>query len=157
MRRRKPYVRSPEIEEILTVRIGVLDESPPQPKKQSLRVLLLEDREDFRSILHEYLYSRSHRVTAVGSGIEGLREIMKAPFDLIICDMMMPKMGGEMFYWAVTRIRLAAGQRFIFYTGHRDNPAVENFFRRIRATVVLKPFSLTALEDAMRDVLRKLA
>jgi CheY-like chemotaxis protein len=121
------------------------------------RVLLLEDRDDFREVLHDYLVSRSFQVTSVPSGVEGLREIMKDPFDLIICDMMMPGVGGEMFYWAVTRARPAAGQRFIFFTGHKNNPKMNFFFQRVKATVLLKPFKLEALDSAIRDVARKLA
>ena len=71
------------------------------------RVLLLEDRDDFREVLHDYLVSRSFQVTSVPSGVEGLREIIKDPFDLIVCDMMMPRVGGEMFYGALTRVRPA--------------------------------------------------
>jgi len=59
------------------------------------RVLLLEDRADFRQVLHDYLLSRSFQVTSVPSGVEGLRKSLKDPFDLIICDMMMPKVGGR--------------------------------------------------------------
>ena len=95
-------------------------------------------------------------MTSVPSGVEGLREIMTAPFDLIICDMMMPKVGGEMFYWAVTRVRPATAQRFIFFTGHQNNPAIEFFFQRVKATVLIKPFTLKALDSTIRDVLRRL-
>jgi len=119
-------------------------------------VLLLEDRDDFREVLRDHLVSRFFEVTSVPSGVEGLREIMKGPFDLIICDMMMPKLGGEMFYWAVTRLRPAAGQRFIFFTGHKNNPRLEFFFKRVKATVLYKPFSLNALDWTIRDVLDKL-
>ena len=66
--------------------------------REGQRVLLLEDRDDFRQVLHEYLASRAFEVTSVPSGVEGLREIMKDPFDIILCDMMMPKVGGENFY-----------------------------------------------------------
>jgi CheY-like chemotaxis protein len=118
--------------------------------------LILEDRDDFRKILHEYLVSRSYQVTSVRSGVEGLREIMKDTFDLIICDMMMPEVGGEMFYWAVTRIRSAAGRRFIFFTGHQNDPAIDFFFQRVNATVLIKPFKLEALDSAISDVFRKL-
>ena len=59
-------------------------------------------------MIREFLVSRLYQVTAVSNGAEGLREIIKDTFDLIICDMMMPKVGGEMFYWAVTRVRPAA-------------------------------------------------
>jgi DNA-binding NtrC family response regulator len=116
------------------------------------RVLLLEDRDDFREVLHDHLVFRSHEVTSVRSGVEGLREIMKGAFDLIICDMMMSQVGGEAFYWAVTRVRPAYAQRFIFFTGHQNNPAIKFFFRRVNATVLAKPFKLTALDSAIHGV-----
>ncbi len=135
----------------VTLHIDVEEEA----SRGRLQVLLLEDRADFRSVLREYLLSCSYQVTSVRSGVEGLREVMKRPFDLIICDMMMPRMGGEMFYWAVTRIRPATAQRFIFFTGHRNNPAIEFFFKRVNATVLIKPFKLAALDSTIDDVLRK--
>ena len=85
-----------------------------------------------------------------------MREIMKGYFDLIICDMMMPKMGGEMFYWAVTRIRPATRKHFIFFTGHKNNPPNEFFFKRINATVIYKPFKLSVLDSVATEVLSKL-
>ena len=120
------------------------------------RVLLLEDRDDFREVLRDHLVSRFFQVTSVRSGVEGLREIMKQPFDLIICDMMMPGVGGEMFYWAVVRKRPAAGQRFIFFTGHQNNPVIDFFFQRVSATVLIKPFKLKALDSTISDVFRRL-
>ena len=120
------------------------------------RVLLLEDQDDFRALLHDHLVCRSFQVTSVPSGVEGLRETLKDPFDLIICDMMMPQVGGEMFYWAVTRARPAAAQRFIFFTGHQNNPRINFFFQRVKATVLIKPFKLQALDSAIANVVRKL-
>ena len=111
---------------------------------RSSRVLLLEDRNHHREVLREHLVSRRFQVTSVPSGVEGLREIMKDAFDLIICDMLMPQMGGEMFYWAVTRARPATAERFILFTGP-NNPTIEFFFKRTNATVLIKPFKLTAL------------
>lgn len=119
------------------------------------KILLLEDRGDYRNVLRECLLSWSFQVTSVPTGSEGLREIMKARFDVIICDMMMPKMGGEMFYWAVTRARPAARESFIFFTGHKNNPAIEFFFKRINARVLYKPFKLALLDAAIQDIFRK--
>jgi len=146
--------RTPEREEILTVHINV--PGFVEEQQRSLNILLLEDRSDFRTVMHDYLVGLSHRVTAVDSGVKGVQELIRAPFDVIICDMMMPKMGGEMFYVAATRVRPAARERFIFFTGHRNNPTLEAFFRRIDATVLYKPFSLASLEWATRHVLGKL-
>ena len=103
--------RTPESEEIVTLEIDV---RPDDVAASAGRVLLLEDRDDFREVLRDHLAFRLFQVTSVPSGVEGLREITKGAFDLIICDMMMPRMGGEMFYWAVTRIRPATRERFIF-------------------------------------------
>ena len=120
------------------------------------KVLLLEDRDDFREVIHEHLAFRHYAVTSVRSGVEGLSEIMKGSFDIILCDMLMPKVGGEMFYWAVARVRPAAVQRFIFFTGHRNNPSIDFFFKRVNATVLIKPFKLGELDTAMQGVLLKL-
>jgi CheY-like chemotaxis protein len=84
-----------------------------------------------------------------------LKEVLRHPFDLIVCDMMMPQMNGEMFYWAVTRMRPAARLRFLFITGHQNDSKVQSFFRRVNATVVTKPFSFESLNSAILDVRRK--
>jgi len=151
MRRRLP--QSPESVRLVTINLGM--EEKPTALAPTRRVLLLEDRGDYRNVLREYLISRSYQVTSVSSGTEGLREIMKARFDVIICDMMMPKMGGEMFYWAVTRVRPAARESFIFFTGHKNDPATEFFFKRVKARVLFKPFMLATLDSAIREIFLK--
>ena len=145
--RRRPQASSP----VEFVTLDIDEEVGP-----ARGVLLLEDRDDFREVLQDHLVFRSYEVTSVRSGVEGLREIMKGAFDLIICDMMMPQVGGEMFYWAVTRVRPATARRFIFFTGHKNNPAMEFFFQRVNATVLIKPFKLAALDSAIHGVLLKL-
>ena len=131
-------------------------EAPPKEAPRPVqRVLLLEDRDDFREVLRDHLTFRGFEVTSVPSGIEGLAEIRKTAFELIICDMLMPRSGGEMFYWAVTRLSPATAQRFIFFTGHRNNPAIDFFFKRTGATVLMKPFKLADLDKTMSDVLRR--
>jgi CheY-like chemotaxis protein len=152
MRRQQP--RTPKPSELVTLHIDVEEEA--RASAPTVKVLLLEDRSDFRNILREYLISCSYHVTSVSSGIEGLRKVMMAGFDVIICDMMMPRMGGEMFYWAVTRVRPATRERFIFFTGHKNSPPIEFFFRRIKARVIYKPFKLAVLDSAIHDVIRKL-
>jgi CheY-like chemotaxis protein len=149
--RRRPQASDPV--EVVTLDI---DAEVAPLRGPAGRVLLLEDRDDFREVLQDHLVFRCYEVTSVRSGVEGLREIMKGAFDLIICDMMMPQVGGEMFYWAVTRVRPATAQRFIFFTGHKNNPAMEFFFRRVNATVLIKPFKLAALDSAIDGVLLKL-
>jgi CheY-like chemotaxis protein len=158
--RRRPRISYPvsyrvtDPAELVTLNIDKHMEAAP--RGPALRVLLLEDRDDFREVLHDHLVFHLYKVTSVRSGVEGLREIMKGAFDIIICDMMMPQVGGEMFYWAVTRARPANAQRFIFFTGHQNNPAINFFFWRVNATVLRKPFHLSELDAAIHDVFLKL-
>lgn len=131
-------------------------DQPQMAKVEALKVLLLDDQEDFRDTMRDYLISRFYKVTEASNGVEGLREIMRDTFDLIVCDMKMPKLSGEMFYWAVTRVRPAARLRFVFITGYQNDPTVVHFFRRIQATVLYKPFKLEDLNACLLDVDRKL-
>jgi CheY-like chemotaxis protein len=145
---------TPACKELTTLDFRVADKTKAAAPRA--KILLLEDRNDFQSVLGKYLVSLSYEVASVSSGIEGVQQIMKRGFDVIICDMMMPKMGGEMFYWAVTRTRPATRNRFIFFTGHKNNPSLEFFFRRINARVLYKPFKLSALEAAINEILLKM-
>ena len=128
---------------------------PAAQKVATQRVLLLDDDDDFRNVISDYLISRFFKVTSVTNGAEGLKEIQTEPFDLIVCDMMMPQVDGEMFYWAVTRLRPAARLRFLFVTGHQNDPKVQSFFQRVDATVLTKPFTFEALNAAILDVAKK--
>ena len=150
---RPPAIFYSHPSKVVTLEIEVRSDEAAGPSK---RVLLLDDRDDFREVICDHLVLRGFQVTSVPSGVEGLREIKNGAFNLIICDMMMPRSGGEMFYWAVTRLRPATAQRFIFFTGHRNNPAIEFFFQRVNATVLLKPFKLSALDATIKDVVRRL-
>jgi CheY-like chemotaxis protein len=161
MARQTPNLYSPPAE-VVTLDVEVPEDEGLKmdvaPKKASVpegRVLLLEDRDDFREVLRDHLSSR-FQVTLAPSGVEGLREIRENAFDIILCDMMMPRMGGEMFYWAVTRSRPATAKRFIFFTGHRNHPELEYFFNRVNATVIIKPFKLTELDTTIDNILRSL-
>ncbi len=161
--RKTNYASDPTTLDIGALDVGTIDHqrpeirTPTQEKREpAKRVLLLDDMVDLRDVIAEYLASYSFHVTAVSNGAEGLREFLKDPFDLIVCDMMMPQLNGEMFYWAVTRMRPAAGQRFIFLTGHQNRPTIQSFFQRINAVVLFKPFKLDGLRTVMQDVLKKL-
>jgi CheY-like chemotaxis protein len=151
MRPRSP--QTPESVKVVTVNLGM--DPKPTALAPARKVLLLEDRGDYRSVLCDHLTSSSYEVTSVPSGVEGLKEVMKARFDLILCDMMMPNMGGEMFFWAVTRVRPAARDRFIFFTGHKNNSTIEFFFKRINARVLYKPFKLSTLDAAIQEIFHK--
>ena len=119
---------------------------------ETKRVLLLEDDEMFKGIIKEFLESNFYDVIAVNNGAEGVRAVMKDEFDVIICDMMMPKLPGDMFYTAIERMRPHLCRRFIFITGHRGNQKINDFIKQVRGTMLTKPFHMDDLLEAVACV-----
>lgn len=60
----------------------------------SVKILLIEDDRDISSTLRGVLESSGHEVISAPNGVEGQRLIQSEKPDLVITDMMMPRMGG---------------------------------------------------------------
>lgn len=120
---------------------------------QTKRVLLLEDDEQFQEIMKEFLESNFFDVVAVRNGVEGVQEILKTDFDVIVCDMMMPTLPGDMFYLAVERMRPHLCKRFVFITGYRGNPKITEFIKKVNGTILIKPFHVDDLLETVAFVM----
>ncbi len=104
-------------------------------------MLLLEDDAELAMHLKSQLEAGGFLVTTVNNGAEGLREVIAFDFDAIVCDMMMPKMPGDIFYVAVSRAKPQLCQRFVFITGYGSDERVAEFIERVRGVVLHKPIS----------------
>lgn len=60
----------------------------------SATILVVDDHEQNRELLQAYLEDVGCTVTSAADGLEALREIERRPPDLIILDVMMPRMSG---------------------------------------------------------------
>lgn len=58
------------------------------------KILLIEDDREISSTIRSVLEASGYNVVAVPNGIEGRRQLDDLQPDLVITDMMMPKMGG---------------------------------------------------------------
>jgi DNA-binding response OmpR family regulator len=122
------------------------------------RILLLEDDVALTVTLKEFLEWSSFEVVTVTGGAAGIREVMAADFDILLSDLLMPNVSGDMFYIAVQRIKPHLCERFVFMTGHRGDQRVEAFVSNVGASRVLwKPFSGTALLSVINGILRRVA
>jgi CheY-like chemotaxis protein len=127
-----------------------ISDDPKNSKRKT--VLLLEDDAEFSAALKEMLEEQGYCVTVVPSGTEGIQRVLVSDFDAILCDMVMPNFPGDMFYRAVERSRPHLNKRFVFMTGHQDNPKVTKFIQDVRGTVLWKPFEMGKLFDALEKV-----
>ena len=108
-------------------------------------VLMLEDDPHCAEMLRQFLESQSFQVTWVTNGADGVRKILNYDFDVVLCDLAMPHLPGDMFYMAVERTKAHLCHRFIFMTGYSANPKYEAFIRKVQAPVLFKPFLLSDL------------
>ena len=123
-----------------------------EPKK---KVLMLEDDDWLADVLKGYLETHDFEVVRVSNGVEGLKQVMTGDFDLILCDMLMPTLPGDMFYMAVERTKPKLCKRFVFMTGHKGNPKLDSFVRRIGGVMIFKPFEMHVLMETIQAVIKK--
>ena len=118
-------------------------------------ILLLDDDTELADTLKELLESHNFVVTTANDGVAGLREVMAMDFDVIICDMLMPGMPGDMFYLAAKTVKPAMADRFLFITGHRGVEKIDDFLRSIDAQVIFKPVMTDELVRMISLVLKQ--
>ena len=112
-------------------------------------MLLLEDDASFKEVIRDFLTENGYTVVAVPNGGEGVREVLGNDFSLVLCDLMMPTLAGDMFYRAVERIRPGLCERFVFMSGYRGDEKTNEFIRKFNVTVLRKPFHLKDLLDTI--------
>lgn len=61
------------------------------PAKQ---ILVIDDNQDVLDLLEDDLTAEGYAVAVAQDGLEGLRQLKRQPFDLVIIDIMMPKISG---------------------------------------------------------------
>ncbi len=125
------------------------EHATPEPRGT---VLLLEDDSQFKEIMYDFLHSHGYKVVSVQNGVEGVHEVLANDFEVILCDMMMPTLPGDMFFRAVERMRPHLCNRFIFMTGHRSNAKVTDFIRTVNGTILSKPFHVDDLLEMIAFV-----
>jgi PAS domain S-box-containing protein len=117
-------------------------------------VLVVEDEESIREIVHEGLTSRGMKVHAVESSEGALTYLAENSCDAILCDYNLPGLNGERF---LEKLRAQSGrspQHFIFMTGDVFDPAVKEALRAQGVAVLHKPFHMKAVFSLLAELLQ---
>jgi CheY-like chemotaxis protein len=114
------------------------------------RILLVDDNTELRELFVEILEGVGYRVTAVGDGQAALRILEEdpLPIDLVISDMVMPRLSGhELYHKCDARKR---GIRFLFISGYFEHSSKYNFHE---FHFLQKPFTEDVLLKKIRVML----
>ena len=123
------------------------------PAISGRKVLVVDDEESIRLLLHDVLRLDRHAVTVAKNGLEAVELAENDHFDVIITDMKMPELDGASFYRRVRDRDPAQAGRIIFITGDTVNPETRTFLQDISNPVLTKPFKIGPLRDAIETVL----
>ena len=119
---------------------------------QSLKLLLIDDDEPVLANLCYFLRDKKYDVTTASDGLEGLKlfENDQQGFDLVITDIVMPKISGIGLISILKK--KYPDTPVIVITGWGEYP--EAFAAESQADKVLsKPFGLTELDDAINELI----
>ena len=120
---------------------------------KGLKVLVVEDEPALAAAVSEALVDAGFAVDRAGDGEEGLTRLAQGTYDLIVCDLKMPRIDGMQFYRAMAAAAPALARRVIFVTGAVAGTDAERFLEETGCRWLAKPFRLGDLLRAARDAL----
>jgi len=117
------------------------------------KILIIEDEATIRRVLTKILSeeNETYQVTEAADGEEGLNKIKTEDFDLVICDIKMPKLDGEEVLDAAKKLKPEVP--FIMISGHGDLETAVNTMRLGAFDYISKPPDLNRLLTTVRNAL----
>jgi signal transduction histidine kinase/CheY-like chemotaxis protein len=109
------------------------------------RILVVEDEPTIAQLVVDVLEQEGHQVDAVLDSQEGLTRISIADYDLVICDLRMPRMDGPAFYDSLVRSGSRLAEQIVFITGDTLAPRTAQFLRQTGLPFLAKPFLVQEL------------
>jgi PAS domain S-box-containing protein len=116
-------------------------------------ILIVDDEPDVAGVLADLLKADGEDIDVVPDGRAALEKIQAGEYDLILCDVRMPRLDGPGLYRALDQSNPKLLQRFVFLTGDTLNPESWEFVQRTEAPCINKPFDF---DEVKRVIARAL-
>ena len=118
------------------------------------KILIVEDDISIQALLHDFIGEAGHSIVLASDGVEALAKYAEQPFDLILLDIMLPKIDG---YSVCECIRQKSDVPIIMLTALDSE---ENQIKGLDLQAddyITKPFSMPVLLRKIAAVLRRSA
>ena len=117
------------------------------------RILIIDDEKSIRRTLREILEYENFKVDEAADGLEGLNLAQKEKFDIILCDIKMPKMDGME---ALDKfMEVAVDAPVIMISGHGNIETAVEAVKKGAYDFIQKPLDLNRLLVTVRNALDK--
>ncbi len=117
------------------------------------KILIIEDEASIRRVLGKILSeeNETYWVDEAEDGVSGLEKIKNEEYDLVLCDIKMPKMDGEEVLQEVKKIKPEIPM--VMISGHGDLETAVNTMRLGAFDYISKPPDLNRLLNTVRNAL----
>jgi DNA-binding response OmpR family regulator len=116
-------------------------------------VLVVDDDKQLASALEWILVDENYLVDVAFDGEEALLKVKVHEYDAIVCDLQMPRLRGDEFYFQASELRPELAERFIFITGFAADSHNQDFLSQQGMKHLTKPFPINDLIVAVKDLL----
>jgi signal transduction histidine kinase/ActR/RegA family two-component response regulator len=126
---------------------------PTRSSYAGMRVLVVEDEPTVARLIGDVLEDEGLQVDVLLDGREALQRVNRESYDLVICDMKMPELDGELLYQTLVQADSPVRGRFVFVTGDVLAARTRDFLERHRLPHLAKPFRVEELTEKIKSVL----
>ena len=116
-------------------------------------ILLVDDDKQLAGALQWILADENFLVDLAYDGEEAMQKFTAGKYDAVVCDLMMPRLRGDEFYFRACEVRPDMIDRFIFITGHPSHPGIDDFLSVNEVKYLVKPFPMEALIHSVKEML----
>lgn len=108
-------------------------------------VVIVDDNAELAWFFAEILKLHGYEATIFSDAVAALKHVLAQDPEVIICDLQMPQLDGDLFYATVERSNPALSRRFVFITGEADAKRFQHFAGTVRAPILHKPVAVETL------------
>jgi len=119
----------------------------------AVRVLVVEDEEPVRGLIQRVMRAEGYSVDACADGQEAIELLHRSGYDLVVCDIRMPRVSGPELYRRLAAEDPGAAGRMLFITGDTVREDTRRFLESAGAPVLLKPFDMSVLVERVAEML----
>jgi FixJ family two-component response regulator len=114
-----------------------------------IKVLMVDDEEQFRSTTSKILTRKGYETTMAGSGEEAIEALKKSKQDVVVLDMKMPGMDGNETLAEIKKIN--PEMPVIMLTGHGTLESAKTSLKRGAFDFISKPCDIDLLASKIND------
>jgi len=116
-------------------------------------LLVVEDEAQLAAAVTESLRDAGYNVEHAADGEQALKRVAAQTFDLVVCDLKMPRVDGKAFFRELSAKSPKLAKRVIFVTGDVAGTDAEKFLDESGCRWLAKPFRLADLLRTVKEVL----